>query len=215
MGRGQRFTLVELLVVIAVIAILAALLLPALQRARLAAETVSCTGNFRQCGMALQMYLENYDNWLPRNTGSSSDTTINRFWWSGLAVDLGWATFDEHWNYRSSNARMQFFYCPSEPLLKDPNPSPAHSMNRSFFYGTYYSSPAFGRISKHSRITFTFEEQPDVGRWIDSIEWNQSYGLVRPNVSMRHQGRSNVLYADFHVAFPDAIGGWQWPGFVW
>jgi prepilin-type processing-associated H-X9-DG protein len=49
--------LVELLVVLAIIATLASLLLPALSRARLAARSAHCTGNLRQVGLALSLYI--------------------------------------------------------------------------------------------------------------------------------------------------------------
>jgi len=54
--RGPGFTLVELLVVIAVILVLAALLLPALQRARARGQTAACINNLRQLGLAAASY---------------------------------------------------------------------------------------------------------------------------------------------------------------
>jgi len=61
------FTLVELLVVIAIIAMLAALLLPALERARDAAQRAVCQCNLRQIGCAVALYANSWEGWCPPN----------------------------------------------------------------------------------------------------------------------------------------------------
>lgn len=64
--RGcKAFTLIELLVVISIIALLIALLLPALQAARASARGVKCMSNVRSVNLALQMYTQEHENWLP------------------------------------------------------------------------------------------------------------------------------------------------------
>ena len=64
-GRFGGFTLVELLVVIAIIAILVAVLLPALSKARKAANTIACASNLRQILMAMQTYVSQNDGYIP------------------------------------------------------------------------------------------------------------------------------------------------------
>ena len=59
------FTLIELLVVIAIILLLAAMLLPALSRGREAGRTASCQSNLRQYGLALRMYVEDFQKYPP------------------------------------------------------------------------------------------------------------------------------------------------------
>jgi prepilin-type N-terminal cleavage/methylation domain-containing protein/prepilin-type processing-associated H-X9-DG protein len=59
------FTLVELLVVIAVIAILAALLLPVIARSKEHGRSTACLSNLRQLGIALQLYVQDNENKMP------------------------------------------------------------------------------------------------------------------------------------------------------
>lgn len=64
-ARWAGFTLVELLVVVAIIGVLAALLMPALQQARRAAYASTCMGNLRQNTAAWHMYLDDNAGYFP------------------------------------------------------------------------------------------------------------------------------------------------------
>ena len=64
-SRSSGFTLVELLVVMATVAVLAAIMFPALSKAKEAARISECLSNIRQVGVGLTMYLDQYDSYFP------------------------------------------------------------------------------------------------------------------------------------------------------
>jgi prepilin-type processing-associated H-X9-DG protein/prepilin-type N-terminal cleavage/methylation domain-containing protein len=69
-SRRAAFTVVELLVVIAVIGILASLVLPPLTRAKNRGQSIYCLNNLRQLGLAMHLYAEDHEDALPFNMGT-------------------------------------------------------------------------------------------------------------------------------------------------
>jgi len=110
MERG--FTLIELLVVIAIIAILLAILMPAMRKIKEIARETACKSNLRNIGLAVHMYLDDYERKIP-NTGSS-----NGFLWfesdgvtyrrPGSGSGTYWGTF-----YKDYLKETKIFGCPS------------------------------------------------------------------------------------------------------
>jgi prepilin-type N-terminal cleavage/methylation domain-containing protein len=108
------FTLVELLVVMAIIAVLASILFPVFARAKEAAKKSACLSNMRQIGMAFSLYLSDYDDVMPdRRDLKSSLPGGYRPWTSWPPSDprAGWALFLLSDQGYLSDARL--WSCPS------------------------------------------------------------------------------------------------------
>src|SRR5438552_1657979 len=76
----KAFTLVELLVVIAVIAILAAILFPVFGQARARARSAACASNMRQLATAWLLYAQDYDETFPLSAVRRSEDAGQVYW---------------------------------------------------------------------------------------------------------------------------------------
>jgi prepilin-type N-terminal cleavage/methylation domain-containing protein/prepilin-type processing-associated H-X9-DG protein len=72
----HAFTLVELLIVVGIIAVLIALLLPVLNKARNAANSIACQSNLRQLGIGVSLYIQDNNGLLPYSDVAIPDATV-------------------------------------------------------------------------------------------------------------------------------------------
>ena len=92
MAARRGFTLIELLVVISIIAILAALLMPALERARENAESAACLSNMRQLSLGNVQYQNDWNDVIPTHFGSYGGLDDPTWYTAHCAPPAGWTT---------------------------------------------------------------------------------------------------------------------------
>ncbi len=132
MPRSRAFTLVELLSVMAIIAILAALLLSVIGHAKTRAQAVTCRNNLRQWGTATQLYAADNSDYLPKD-GSFSGTSTKEGWYIDLPRTLGLPPYSEMpWR---TNARIDpgrsIWICPANPRRSNSNELFHYCLNKN------------------------------------------------------------------------------------
>ncbi len=208
------FTLVELLVVMVIIALLAALLLPALAKSRARAEGLTCAGNIRQLGLAWTLYADDNNDWLVNNHGVP-ETLSRRQTWANNVED--WEASDDNTNLvllsdsklgPFANRSTAIYKCPAdrEPA---PNGPRIRSMSMNALMGnpgelTNRFNPSYVQFFKKAALTspsglFVFlDEQADTlndGFFVNKLDDN-AWGNLPGSY---HKGAANLCFGDGHV----------------
>lgn len=203
MERRHAFTLIELLVVISIIAILVALLLPALSQAREVSVRTSCLSNHGQIGRTMGAHAVDHDGWFPLHpVGGPTDA-----WVTGASPSI-YASWSPFYNpaigYRNIakdvshyTPEMKMFYDPAVDFdgtwKPDPNATTADRTQWPFWYlGGYVRSNGGAYVSPVGRM----EDESGSALFSDEVmNGGPSFGNIRTN---HPKGGSGTIYpADF------------------
>lgn len=222
MKRSLGFTLIELLVVIAIIAILAAILFPVFARAKESAKKTQCLSNSRQIGIALMMYVTDWDNKYPQEHPATGNPALADNLGQLESVDYG-SPFDKILPYVSSKeaGKTDLFVCPtdidphgvklldvngncigSSPLAPPPGALSSYVLNAYFLFGATESD-----LAEPSRTLYIAERRGSfcdvhIHPWLGEVELPTGpTDLVNPMAVayQRHALGSNGVYADGHA----------------
>jgi prepilin-type N-terminal cleavage/methylation domain-containing protein/prepilin-type processing-associated H-X9-DG protein len=206
--RINAFTLIELLVVIAIIAILAAILFPVFAQAREKARTAGCLSNEKQIGLALQMYLQDYDEHMPTTCswGRAWDP-CTAFTQAGVP-----AYIQEFLAPYVKNEGV--WYCPSVGkthacVISNAKVKSFGDNGTSYIWNHETQPVPFGplkgqpRVLVHGLALAAIPLPSEAPVLWDMPYWNNEFAgcKVPPEHSTAHAKGVNVVYADTHAKF--------------
>ncbi|SPE59052.1 conserved exported hypothetical protein [Verrucomicrobia bacterium] len=189
-AHWRAFTLVELLVVVAILALLAALLLPGLARGKETARSTSCLNNLRQWGLAHRMYADDNKDFLPRRgQGVQPLAEIDRpeDWFNALPVYFGLPSFAQMAtnNLKPAAHTQSVFICPT---ADDPGGTyflpTGMNMNLS-----PWNLPMATKFSEVVAPAYVVAMADAPGPYASTYPSTQPYSIVA-----RHTGRINLLF---------------------
>jgi len=192
-------------VVIAIIAILAALLLPVLGRAKDTAKSVACRSNLKQWGLATQIYVTAHEDFLPPDgTPNPSPANTNTGWYVQLPLEIGLPRYaDMPWH---TNALEE----PGNTVWLCPNNSRRSNGNNLFHYCLNEDVNGTGANNQPKKLTAV--QRPLAVVWLFDSKNLPAVGPGSYTHTNLHNHGAQFVFLDGHVqrfkmsAFRDAAG---------